>query len=560
METKANHILVGTFTVIVIALAFGFIYWLARFEETTGEAPIIVVFEEAVTGLTPGGDVLFNGIKVGEVASLTVDPENPGRVRTLVYVQEGTPVKTDTIARLEFQGLTGVAVVQLLGGSPEAERVSGGPEGEIPVIVAKKSQLQTLLDTVSDIAEKGSGLFQRLDRVLGTNEESITRSIANVEDFTGTLAANSDRIDSFLRDASVFAGRLDGMSEGLDQLIKGINSLTGEGGGELMQNIGSTFKRIDTFLAENEAPLKETIQNVQTFSGTLAANSEQFDKFMADAGALAERLNSVSATLESVVARADEILGDDAMGLVQDALSAFARVDAFLAENADPLKESIKNVETFSGTLAANTEQFDKFMTDAGSLAERLNGVSVKLESVVERADTLLGEEGSGLVKDARSAFARIDTFLEQNAESFGQTLANAEKFTTVLAENSDQVGALIGDANQLAQKLNKVGNDIDALVARVSQMVDTDAAGFLEDARAAAATFRQIAADLSGQLDRATQGIERATGRSVREFESFLTEGRRTFRNIQTLIDRMQRNPQRFFSGGSQVPEYRGR
>ncbi|HSM19863.1 MAG TPA: hypothetical protein VK844_05790, partial [Hyphomicrobiales bacterium] len=134
------------------------------------------------------------------------------------------------------------------------------------------------------------------------------------------------------------------------------------------------------------------------------------------------------------------------------------------------------------------------------------------------------------------------------------------EKFTTVLAENSDQVGALIGDANQLAQKLNKVGDDIDALVARVSQMVDTDAAGFLEDAREAAATFRQIAADLSGQLDRATQGIERATGRSVREFEGFLTEGRRTFRNIQTLIDRIQRNPQRFFSGGSQVPEYRGR
>jgi phospholipid/cholesterol/gamma-HCH transport system substrate-binding protein len=478
METKANHILVGTFTLIVVALGFGFIYWLARFEEAAGKEPIVIVFEEAVTGLTAGGDVLFNGIKVGEVASLAVDPDDPKRVRTLVHVRTGTPVKADTVARLEFQGLTGVAVVQLSGGSPGAETIGVGPDGEIPVIIAEKSQLKKLLDTVSDIAEKGSSLFVRLDRVLGTNEEAIGRSIANVEEFTDTLAANSDRIDSFMRDASAFAGRLDGMSAGLDELIKGINALTGEGGGELMKDIGSTFKRIDTFLAENEAPLKETI----------------------------------------------------------------------------------KNVETFSGTLASNTEQFDKFMKDAGELAERLNAVSVKLGSVVDRADTILGEEGAGLVKDARSAFARIDSFMEQNADSFGQTIRNTENFTAVLSENSDQIGALIGDANALAQKLNKVGDDIDKLVARVSGLVETDGAGFLADARQAAATFREMAADLNARLDTMTEGIDRATGRSVREFESFLVEGQAAFRKVQNLIDLMQRNPQRFFSGGSQVPEYRAR
>ncbi|MDP2618727.1 MAG: MlaD family protein [Hyphomicrobiales bacterium] len=475
METKANHILVGIFTVIVGALGFGFIYWLARFEEAAGEEPIIIVFEEAVTGLTAGGDVLFNGIKVGEVARLAVDPDDPKRVRTLVHVQTGTPVKPDTVARLELQGLTGVAVVQLLGGSPGAETIGVGPEGEIPVIIAEPSQLKKLLDTVSDIAEKGSSLFARLDRVLGTNEEAIDNSLANVEKFTETLAANSERFDSFMRDVSAFASRLDGMSEGLDELVKGINSLIGEGGGEMMKNIGSTFQRIDAFLAENEAPLKETI----------------------------------------------------------------------------------KNIDTFSSTLASNTEEFDKFMKDASELATRLNSVSVKLEAVVTRADTLLGEEGSGLVKDARSAFSRIDSFLAENSESFGKTIKNAETFTTVLSENSEQVGNLITDANALAQKLNKVGDDIDKLVARVSGMVETDAAGFLTDAREAAATFRQLAADLSEQLGTATEGIERATGRGVRELESFLAEGRTTFRTIQSFVERMERNPQRFLSGRSQVPEY---
>lgn len=475
METKANYILIGSFTVSVVALVFGFIYWLARFEEAAGQGPLVIVFEGAVTGLSEGGAVLFNGIKVGEVTTLAVDPDNPNRVRALVHVEKTTPVKRDTVARLEYQGLTGVAVVQLLGGSREAQTLSVSPEGEPPVIIAEKSQLQNLLDAVGDIAAKGSKLFERLDRVLATNEGAIDRSLSNIEKFTDTLAANTDRLDSFMRDVSAFAGRLDGMSEGLDELIKGINALAGEGGGELMKNVGSTFERINAFLAENEAPLRETI----------------------------------------------------------------------------------KNVETFSGTLASNTEEVDKFMKDAGELAARLNAVSLKLESVVERADTLLSEDGSGLIKDARSAFARIDSFLEQNAEPFAQTIRNAEKFSAVLAENSDQVGGLITDASTLAQKLNKVSDDIDRLVARVDGMVETDAAGFLTDAREAAATFRQLAADLSQRLDAATEGISRATSRGVRELESFLSEGRTTFRSIQGLIARMERNPQRFFSGGSQIPEY---
>lgn len=475
METKANHILVGTFTLIVVALGFSFIYWLARFEEASGQEPIIVVFAEAVTGLGEGGDVLFNGIKVGEVANLEVDRDNPNRVRALIYVQSGTPVKQDTRARLQFQGLTGVAVVQLLGGSPGAQNISLGPGGEIPVIIAEKSQFQTVIDTVSDIAAKGSSLFARLDRILGTNEDSIANSIANVEKFTETLAANSERFDSFMRDASAFASRLDGMSEGLDELITGINALVGEGGGELMKNIGSTFKRIDAFLAENEEPLKETI----------------------------------------------------------------------------------KNIDTFSGTLADNTEEFDKFMKDAGELAERLNAVSVKLDSVVTRADTLLGEEGSGLIKDARSAFTRIDGFLAENSESFGNTIKNAETFSAVLAENSEQVGSLIADAGALAQKLNKVGDDIDKLIARVNGLVEGDGTSFLKDASEAAATFRQLASDLQEQINTATEGISRATGRGVRELESFLTEGRTTFRSIQSLVERVERNPQRFLTGRSQVPEY---
>src|SRR5919199_2436763 len=119
METRANYVVIGLFTLAVLAGAFGFVYWLARYGEGGRRQTYDIVFMGSVAGLNRGAAVLFNGIRVGEVDNLTLDPRDPQRVNARVRVDSETPVKSDTRAQLEFQGLTGVAYVALVGGSPD---------------------------------------------------------------------------------------------------------------------------------------------------------------------------------------------------------------------------------------------------------------------------------------------------------------------------------------------------------------------------------------------------------------------------------------------------------
>ena len=125
METKANYVVTGLFTLAVIVGAFGFLYWFQRAGDRGHETAYRVVFTGSVAGLNTGSDVTFNGIRVGQVAGLTLDPQDPRKVVALLKVKSAVPVRADTKAGLVFQGLTGLAEVSLSGGSAKAEPLSG---------------------------------------------------------------------------------------------------------------------------------------------------------------------------------------------------------------------------------------------------------------------------------------------------------------------------------------------------------------------------------------------------------------------------------------------------
>ncbi|MDU3133549.1 MAG: MlaD family protein, partial [Bradyrhizobium sp.] len=114
METRANYVLIGSFTLAVIAAAVGFVLWFQSLHTTKQRSPLRVVFEGPAAGLRNGGSVNFNGIRVGEVISVKLD--NPRRVVALAMVENNAPIRKDTLVGLEFQGLTGVAAIALKGG------------------------------------------------------------------------------------------------------------------------------------------------------------------------------------------------------------------------------------------------------------------------------------------------------------------------------------------------------------------------------------------------------------------------------------------------------------
>ncbi|MBN8968198.1 MAG: MCE family protein, partial [Rhizobiales bacterium] len=121
METRANYLLIGSFTLAVIAAAFGFVFWFQNLGAVAQRTPIRIIFEGAASGLRTGGNVTFHGIKIGEVTSVKLDV--PKRVVVLAAVDKGAPMRKDTLVGLEFAGLTGVSSVSLKGGSLEAPGV-----------------------------------------------------------------------------------------------------------------------------------------------------------------------------------------------------------------------------------------------------------------------------------------------------------------------------------------------------------------------------------------------------------------------------------------------------
>jgi phospholipid/cholesterol/gamma-HCH transport system substrate-binding protein len=231
METRANYVLIGSFTLAVIAAAFGFVLWFQSLHTTKTRTPLRVVFEGPAAGLRNGGSVNFNGIRVGEVISVKLD--NPRRVVALAMVENNAPIRKDTLVGLEFQGLTGVAAISLKGGAEAAPPVPLDEDG-IPTLTADPNRLQ-------DVTEAIRGTLQNINKVVADNQEAVKNSLKNLETFTASLARNSERIDNVM-------ARVDGVMSKADSLMLGLNTVAGgREGGELSLTVKSIRELAEDF-------------------------------------------------------------------------------------------------------------------------------------------------------------------------------------------------------------------------------------------------------------------------------------------------------------------------
>ena len=231
METRANYVLIGSFTLAVLAAAFGFVLWFQSLHTTKARSPLRIVFEGPAAGLRNGGSVNFNGIRVGEVISVKLD--NPRRVVALALVENNAPVRKDTLVGLEFQGLTGVAAISLKGGEEAAPPVPLDEDG-IPVLTADPNRLQ-------DVTEAIRGTLQNINRVVADNQQAVKNSLHNLETFSSSLARNAERIDAVM-------ARVDSVMGQADSLMLGLNTLAGgKDGGELFQTVKSIRELAEDF-------------------------------------------------------------------------------------------------------------------------------------------------------------------------------------------------------------------------------------------------------------------------------------------------------------------------
>lgn len=261
METKANYVLIGTFTLLVGVFGLLFALWAANWSSQKEWRHYRIVFNEPVTGLTEGSGVRYNGINVGTIESLSLAPQDPRQVIAVVRLQEDAPVKTDTTAKLSQDGLTGPPFIQLTGGSPGAPTLAADSDGALPVIRTEPSALQNIADTANR-------LVARLDRVLSDqNIARINNTLASIEAMTGAIGDQDEDLRALVvnaREASeqlkVTLATTNGAIERLDrELVRELPGLVDRLERTLAQ-LESASSNANALIAENRAPLASFTQ------------------------------------------------------------------------------------------------------------------------------------------------------------------------------------------------------------------------------------------------------------------------------------------------------------
>jgi phospholipid/cholesterol/gamma-HCH transport system substrate-binding protein len=188
METRARYALIGLFMLAVIAVSFGFVYWLENKGGFGERETYRVQFESSVSGLLVGSAVLFNGIRVGEVTGIALNPDAPQQVIATISVVKFTPIREDTQVNVEQQGLTGGVAITLTGGTSDAPVPANGG---VATLVAPPGVGQ-------DWTQSARDAFQQVEAILNENAQPLNEAIENIEVFTDALARNADKVDGIL--------------------------------------------------------------------------------------------------------------------------------------------------------------------------------------------------------------------------------------------------------------------------------------------------------------------------------------------------------------------------
>ncbi|PIT05064.1 organic solvent ABC transporter substrate-binding protein [Bradyrhizobium nitroreducens] len=224
---RASNLVIGTATLAVIAVAFGGLLGVQKWRTIQSRSQLRVVFEGgSASGLRRGGPVNFDGVPAGQILSIKLD--SPRRIVALVMLDNTAPIRKDTVAGIEFQGLTGVAAISLIGGAPTAPPVPLDADG-IPVLTADLSDAESIVETLHSV-----------DRTIVSNAPAIKDGLRTFENYTADLRSKGGEIDSVMAKVdSAFAGFdkavtkiegvmpgfVDGKADELFEKIKGLHEL-----------------------------------------------------------------------------------------------------------------------------------------------------------------------------------------------------------------------------------------------------------------------------------------------------------------------------------------------
>jgi phospholipid/cholesterol/gamma-HCH transport system substrate-binding protein len=298
MEKNANYTLVGLSTLILTVALIVFVVWLARLSFARDYDLYDIVFQGPVRGLNEGGEVHFNGIKVGEVQKIALDQTNPRNVIARVRVTEDVPIRVDSYATLEPQGITGLNYVQITSGSgtrpllKEADQARCDRQGIgrdcIPVIRSQRSALSDLLEGGGTVLTRSIEALDRVNRVLSDdNIKTFSASLADAQAVTAELRERK----AIIADAQSALQRIDTAADEIGKLSASTRAV-----------IDGDGKRAITNLADAAEEARAAAKDARAMIGKLQAPTADFaTNGLPQATAALIRLQSAAEALERLV-------------------------------------------------------------------------------------------------------------------------------------------------------------------------------------------------------------------------------------------------------------------
>ncbi len=301
METKAHYVLIGAFTLIVSLALLGFGLWAAKYSSDRTWQEYRDVFDEAVTGLSVGCPVQYNGISVGSITDLSLAPDDPRKVIARLRLNSTTPVKTDTRAKLAITSITGPAISQLSGGSPQAPALTTVDREAVPTIQTSPSALQNITDVANRVVE-------RMDQLLSDqNVERISNTLAHLETVSGGLADRDQGTRALLLEARDAARNLNTTLATANGTIQHLDENVVRQLPATLDKLDASLAKLDSAAGNANAILGENRAAINSFANDGLA---QLGPTLTELRGLIRDLRRVSDRLENNPAR--YLLGRDA--------------------------------------------------------------------------------------------------------------------------------------------------------------------------------------------------------------------------------------------------------
>jgi phospholipid/cholesterol/gamma-HCH transport system substrate-binding protein len=570
METRANYFLIGLFTLLGFAGMVLFSLWFARVELDRQFAYYDVKFI-SVSGLSRASEVRFAGLPVGQVINVDLSPDGDGTVLVRLEVRADTPVRVDSEATIESQGVTGVSYVGISAGDPAMARLM--PEGDslYPIIPAGRSMLQSLTEDAPELVEEVLNVVRDLSDLLNpTNVQRIDNIIANVETATEGFA-------QALEDFTVVSASISGFAIEISNFNVMLESMTSKA--ELLfDTADQTLVAISDLAAESQNTMATGNKTLEQATGTLSA-AEDFitTDLKASTAELSAGLGEARGEIQRLGEEARQMLarftetGETATTRLREAEATIKATDALIVQLSETLD-----------TMDAAAVSFDLLVTGDGAtlvaearaaLAPIAKAAQSDLPAMVAdiRAATATAKEMMATVgNDLTSASGKIDGLADTATVTLNtvtDSFINANE--TLTAINSALVvgeRTLVAAERTLNGADRVINEDISAITTDLRRTLDTldnaiaqvsaDIPGVTADLKAASEAARQAFEDVSGIITASDPPIRDFTTTALPQFTRLARETRDLIRNLEQLTKQIQRDPARFFLGGDK-PAY---